>query len=128
MDSINDRANQWIAGGDVGASSKAIWSVMQGMKPEQHAYPSDGSDLGRCIRLLRLIPEWRPRLGEMSSVSSYWAALVPAWDDLESWYGPEDHEWHKMVYKKMRAILDPIEGRDPNIIRMGNGASIRFGR
>ena len=30
------------------------------------SYPSDPADLGRCLRLLREIPEWAPRMPEMA--------------------------------------------------------------
>lgn len=119
-----DRANSWIAGRDTGASSKAIWAVMMGQKGDG-SYPSDGDDLGRCLRLLEFIPEWKPRINEMAPVNQYWAALVANWDELTKLHALTDHG---PVYKRMKQILDPIEAKDPRIVKMGNGASIRFGR
>lgn len=43
---------------------------------------ADSSDLGRCLRLLELFPEWKPRVGEMARYSAQWAALVERWDEL----------------------------------------------
>jgi hypothetical protein len=122
-DSVEARANGWITGDDTGASSKTLWGVMMGSPPKSPSSPSDGGDLGRCLRLLELIPEWRARLGEMSSVSPYWAALVKHWDELSA-----RHAQDRDVYQRMRQILDPIEKADPNVFRMGPGVTVRFGR
>lgn len=119
------RANAWITGRDTGASSKAIWAVMMGAKSDG-SYPSDGDDLGRCLRLLEAVPEWKPRLGEMAAVNRYWAALVTHWDELAALHSEQGGG--SAVYKRMKQILDPLEATDPRIVKLGNGASIRFGR
>jgi len=122
---VSERADKWINGSDKGSSSKAIWAVMMGEKPERHAYPNDGSDLGRCMRLLELIPEWRERLFHMASVSEYWAALVAVWPQLEALHRADDA---KATYAFMKSVLDPIEDRDPTVFRMGKGVTMRIGR
>jgi hypothetical protein len=119
---IPERASAWITGHDTGASSKAIWAVMMGRELPRYAYPSDDDDLGRCLRLLDAIPEWKPRLREMERVSPYWAALVQHWDELSF-----RHRDGRNVSARMRQILDPIEAEDPAVIRVGGGVSIRFG-
>lgn len=124
MSSITDRANAWIVGGDTGLSSKTLWAVMMGQKPPRPSHPLDNGDLGRCTRLLNAVPEWRPRIKEMAGVSPYWAALVPRWDELEAL----DKTDPKACYKLMRALLDPVETKDPSVIRLGEGMIMRFGR
>ena len=128
-ETINERAVEWIVGDDTGLSSKAIWAVMMGAKPRPHSYPSDGADLGRCMRLLELIPEWKPRMVEMQAVSPYWKALVPEWDRLVGILKAELAGGKKgSTYEAMKAILNPVEDRDRSVIRMGNGVTMRFGR
>jgi hypothetical protein len=122
MSGIIERAHAWIVGRDTGSSSEAIWAVMMGMKPDWDSHPHDGDDLGRCLRLLDLIPEWKLRLGEMAVVYPYWAALVEHWDELAA------HAQDRHVYDRMRKILDPIEAKDCNVVRMGTGISMRFGK
>lgn len=118
MASISDRANQWICGSDTGSSSKCLWAVMMGATPDRwKSHPHDGSDLGRCLRLLALIPEWRPRIGEMASVSPYWAVLVENWAKLEAAAISDPSG----IYKMMRGLLDPIEKADRNVVRFGSG-------
>lgn len=65
---VEQRALFWALSGDTGISSEAIARHMTGSGPGSKfgmQPPSDASDRGRCIRLLELIPEWLPRLGEM---------------------------------------------------------------
>lgn len=65
--SVLDRACRWIVGEDTGTSSIAIWSVMMGVhtSSSRHCTPSDPSDFGRCVRLLKLIPEWEDNLDKL---------------------------------------------------------------
>jgi hypothetical protein len=85
-------ALRWIAGNDVGMSSKAIWSHMmlgeaiaRGDKFGA-AHPHDADDFGRCYRLLFIQPSWEARLGEMAQYSAEWAALVAEWPRLKAMY------------------------------------------
>jgi hypothetical protein len=130
---MSDKALAWIVGDDTGASSKTVWAVMMGQQTDRwKSYPSDGGDLGRCLRLLALVPEWKTRMGELAAISPYWAALVEHWPRLEAVMieetGP-DFNRHKVsprTYDLMKKILSPIEEKDRHIIRLGAGASIRF--
>lgn len=85
---IMARANEWILGDDTGRSSITIWARMMGSAAPsgRSSPPLDSSDFGRCLRLLDKIPEWRPRLGEMSHQGPAWAALISHWDELERLY------------------------------------------
>ena len=79
---IADRAIAWITSQDTGTSSKAIWSHMMGCAPSNLSHPYDPSDLGRCLRLLEKVPEWKPRISEMAKYSPGWAGLAKQWDSL----------------------------------------------
>lgn len=93
--SIARRALLWLAGGDSGMSSEAICYHMLGMKSDGR-FPLDPSDLGRCLRLLELFPEWKPRMGEMARYSAQWAALVERWDELAEMMADEvGIDWSK---------------------------------
>lgn len=70
------RVIEWLLGDDTGISSKALVAHMLGVDGETMA-PWDASDRGRCIRLLKLMPEWIPRLDEMASVNNAWKACLP---------------------------------------------------
>ena len=78
------RAHRWIVGRDTGMSSKAIWAHMMGAGEPGFGWsvPHDPDDLSRCLRLLKLIPEWAPRMPEMAKHSPQWARLVGGWDEI----------------------------------------------
>ena len=58
----------WV-GGNVGASSEALFLYMAtGYAPGPFDAPSDSGDRGRCIVLLRAVPEWIPRLSELEDL------------------------------------------------------------
>lgn len=88
---IESRALTWATGGDTGISSKALCAYMSvGMTERRHSAPSDAADRGRCIRLLRLIPEWIERLDEMKrldtgTISINGAPAIPVAQDTHSW-------------------------------------------
>lgn len=81
---------RWISGNDTGMSSKAIWEhmmlgdVTRELRSVPH--PHDPDDFGRCYRLLRIMPDWQSRIGEMAKYSSEWAALVAVWPRLALMY------------------------------------------
>lgn len=60
------RAIKWSLSDDTGISSKVICAHMLGFEPFELSPPYDRYDRGRCIRLLQLIPEWIPRLNELT--------------------------------------------------------------
>lgn len=80
--SVEARAMRWMLSGDTGLSSEAICAHMQGITPKRASYPSDPADLGRCLRLLELIPEWKSRIAEMSAYGPGWAGQVECWEEL----------------------------------------------
>lgn len=99
---------RWILSGDTGTSSKAICAHMQGIKPERESYPSDPADLGRCLRLLEQIPEWKPRIKEMAVYGPGWAGQVERWEELAETMADEvGIDWSKgdsapVTYEAMR--------------------------
>jgi hypothetical protein len=108
---MNSLVATWLNGNDTGRSSLAIVSVMEGGIARAYSYPLDPADLGRCIRLLALAPEYRQRLHEMKTVSPEWAALVDHWKELERLYHSEAASGKaRQCYDRMHELLYP-EGR-----------------
>lgn len=106
----------WALGRSTGASATCIARQMMGLETDG-SYPHDGGDFGRCEALLEAIPEMRNRLDEMKTVNSYWAALVPRWDEIRA---------SGSKFDLIQSIIRPQEDQDPNIIRLGEGISLRF--
>jgi hypothetical protein len=103
----------WLDNGDTGTSSETIWSVMMNRKP-RHRYwypdhPHDPADFGRCHRLLRVMPSWRPRLNEVADKYPKWRGLVLHWDRLAEMYEAaltrKDGRAPEM-YALMRKLID----------------------
>lgn len=115
-ESVEYRLVKWFLSGDTGVSSEKIASVMTGIKPGERkiflrdardSHPSDPSDLGRCLRLLDRVPEWKPVFGKkMAAVSKSWAALIKNWSKLETLYKEEVGSGRApKCYDLMRAVL-----------------------
>jgi len=80
---IEMRAIRWLCGDDTGLSSKAILNHMMGARDADQSYPLDPSDLGRCLRMLRLFPEFKGRMVEMARYGPAWESLSKKWQELE---------------------------------------------
>ncbi|KAF1698317.1 hypothetical protein CSC62_05250 [Pseudoxanthomonas jiangsuensis] len=115
--STEKRALLWLAGGDSGMSSEAICHHMLGMESDG-SFPWDPADLGRCLRLLELFPEWKPRMGEMARYSPIWAALAERWDELATTMAGEvGIDWSKgrkapLTYAAMKDAIDQARGKE----------------
>lgn len=107
---ISRAALDWITSDDTGLSSQAIWTHMTGGANWPWGYPHyphDPSDLGRCLRLLEAVPEWKPRIAEMAERGPEWAALVARWDELAASYALEEPTRRAPItYAAMRAAID----------------------
>ncbi|MCT9827422.1 hypothetical protein [Pseudomonas veronii] len=88
LKTLERRVISWLLSDDTGASSTSICAHMLGEPCEGYA-PSDCSDLGRCLRLLDLVPEWAPRLHEMATYGPDWKGLLEQWDQIVHLYHNE---------------------------------------
>lgn len=73
MKEIKDylRLVDWFVNGDVGTSSKNIVIHMLNLEGSGIFPPFDKWDRLRCIKLLKLFPEWYERLGEMTDYQGW---------------------------------------------------------
>lgn len=115
---MNDAVMNWLMSYDTGLSSRTIVAVMEEDRALAAAllgswgvwYPHDPADLGRCIRLLDIAPEYRERLSEMGHVSQVWAELVNHWEELESLYREEYPSGRApKCFARMREIIDKVD-------------------
>lgn len=87
---ISDGLETWLARGERGISSETMVEKLEGMPRGTLVgrwgwkHPLDPADLRRCLLLLRAVPSYRERLGELAEISWQWAALVGAWAELEA--------------------------------------------
>ncbi len=114
---ISRAANDWLKHGERGASSEAIFGKMTGISVGQnHGFrnnPADPSDFRRCEMLLRVVPEFRDRLPEMSSVSPVWAKLVEHWAEIVELMNSEvpgvfDNTWVRGKASKTYELMNSL--------------------
>lgn len=119
----NARLVAWFASGDTGISSKALavhMSVGAVRDGWGWGYPHDPADLGRCLRLLELFPEWKARVGEMATRSPGWAGLTARWDEIAKSMADEvGIDWSKgqkapATYHLMQIAIANGYRADPN--------------
>lgn len=116
---LSKAARRWLAVGEHGLSSCAMFWRMTGVKPhyiegdDDYAYPHDPGDLRRCMLLLDQVPELQPKLCAMSGCSPEWNALVSHWDELASllesefpgWSEPNPRGSAPKTYAKMKEVM-----------------------
>ena len=66
------KPEQWIVSRDTVVSSETMWAVFMHVQPRWTGVPLDVDDFERCVRLLTLVPEFRPRLNEVAKVYPKW--------------------------------------------------------
>jgi hypothetical protein len=84
----------WAQNGEHGVSSITIFRTLRpenlsdfvefSRYQQSNGHPYDPDDFRRCYLLLKTIPEWRERIGEMAKVSQVWGALAESWNFLET--------------------------------------------
>lgn len=107
----------WALSRGTDASSIALVRTAVSMNCDG-SYPLDRGDFDRCERAMTLIPGLRDRLPMMASVNSYWAALVPQWENIRS---------ARNKTEAIRKITRPLEKTDKSFIRISGTASMRIG-
>ncbi|GAB7082343.1 hypothetical protein [Megalodesulfovibrio paquesii] len=104
--SLPMEAIQWLANGERGLSSNALFTRLTGVdalgrdKKWWRFHPLDPADFRRCVLLLETVPGFREKLPLMCDVSPQWAALVAHWEELEALlvdeyptgFAPKTHE------------------------------------
>lgn len=98
----SDAAIQWLASGERGSSSNAIFARLTGFATEERGYrdgspvPRDPADLRRCRLLLEQVPALEPEFRKrMARASLNWKALVASWDELCKTMDQETPDWRK---------------------------------
>lgn len=107
------RPFQWITGADTGISSRTLWAAMTGVQGGRFDQPYDPADLGRCIRLIELMPEWESRLDEVPLVCPKWQWVVEHWEELKALYYEELSEGTGLaprLYQRMLELRDESGG------------------
>lgn len=111
----NRAALEWLASGDCGISSKCLVYAALGMFSTLRWFdqspPYDPSDLGRCLRMLKLMPWVRELAWPTLAASPRWKRVLDNWDKLaESMQDEVGIDWSKgQSAPKTYALMKEIE-------------------
>lgn len=93
---LSDEAKTWLAIGEHGSSSRALFAATTGVTvkglPHSQATPRDADDFRRCALLYESVTEVREKLHQAREMGPVWASLVDRWDDLMALYEEGDAE------------------------------------
>lgn len=77
-----DKVIEWLAGDDTGASSKSLAFEYLGKAYNRIDAPYDPDDLGRCLRLIKAVPEVRQCVDSLALKNTRWARAAKVWDAI----------------------------------------------
>lgn len=129
---LSRRIMEWYQSGDTGVSSETMcFATLGGSKPRHTGFPSDPSDLGRCIRFLEKFPEARSKLADLRWMNGeatlaheirssrgvhertdddVWGALIDHWDELTALYLEELPQGRApKCYARMKELIQSVE-------------------
>ena len=100
-------AVRWLATGDQGLSSMALFTLLSGIRPPHHGsdaldLPSDAAELRQCRLMLEQVPSLRAQMAVLAGRTrepevAAWAALAESWDDLCRQMSHEVPDWRQGV-------------------------------
>lgn len=83
MSTTERKILDWVASGETGESSRALACFLAGAFSRNRRHPLDPADFNRCLKMLKAVPELRPRLAEAKALSPEWSALIDRWEEIE---------------------------------------------
>lgn len=93
---LSANAAQWLANGERGMSSEALFFRLTGMDGsgfDRTAHPYDPDDFRRCRLMLEACPELLIKLQDAADLSPQWAALIDCWATLYETMDAETPNW-----------------------------------
>lgn len=81
---FTDRVAWWRGGWDKGLSSEALLALLLREKRESYPTPHDAEDVGRCLRMLEILPELRLSVEDDETWPVPWRLLWMRWMDIEA--------------------------------------------
>lgn len=111
---LPEHAARWLANGERGASSDAIFYQLTGIETGSKTnFPMDVADFRRCRLLLEQAPSFQAGFkSTMRNVSRIWAGLIDNWDKLCDTMDTEAPDWRQgkrcsagLTYGMLRRIV-----------------------
>ena len=99
----------WLFSGDTGLSSRFMACVLSewDIPLPNCDYPHDPGDLGRCIRLIECVPEFKDCIHKMNAHGSKWQQVVLYWEQWSELYKTDQN---KLFSQMKLAFSRPVAG------------------
>jgi hypothetical protein len=87
--------DEWIINGEVGTSSKTMWSVLKGIATgKEHCnwnfdYPHDPDDFRRCLLFYKNCNLIKEDLQKIGTILKWWKPFIDNWDVMVKLYEEE---------------------------------------
>ena len=104
---LSDMAVEWLAVGEQGSSSQAMFYAITGVMPQRfsqgtrRSHPHDPDDFSRCYKLVKVVPELSSQLGKVAELSDTWATIILEWDNLCALFEEGNNEH---LYQKLKSL------------------------
>lgn len=124
---LSDEALEWLATGEQGRSSLALFHAVFWLKAPSDLsstdnHPHDPDDLNRILLLMEAVPGVREARGVMRSASPGWRAIIDHFDELEALFKEEtsgQEQWHApKTYDRMKEILKSVKNNSVYTVRL----------
>lgn len=126
---LSREAINWLATGERGISSNAMFQVILGVPALSSPWdtvpygnPEDPDDFRRCLLLVESVPEVKQYLKDMKYCSKMWSDLIDHWDELCDIFKKECPDWKnrfckevscEKTYNRMREIIEKAQKEQP---------------
>ena len=107
---LRAKCMSWLAKGETGTSSKTMVFCACDIDYEDQCHPLDPSDLNRCIKTVKAIPEIKHAFKKIAKLSDEWRRVIQHWDELSGLFIEEvGYDWSKgrsapLTYKRMKEL------------------------
>ncbi len=92
----------------LGISSKTILAYCTETEIYHNDRPYDMSDVGRCVYLLSLFPEWKEKIKYISKRFPEWGTIGKHWEEIEKAYTGKAYT--EKDNAKIKELLDLYAG------------------
>ncbi|MEN7527943.1 hypothetical protein [Cupriavidus sp. DL-D2] len=80
------KIGNWLRSHDTGVSSETMLAIFLGATKGDFDAPHDPSDFGRCLRLMKAVPEIRDAFPRIAKKVPQFAGILREWDALAKIY------------------------------------------
>lgn len=115
------RAMEWIANGEVGISSKTMWSALMGVPYDQADFPYDADDFRRCWLFAQTAELLPVDFEVICQVYPWWRNIYEIWHEMDVALANKDgHRIYELINepKRYARLMYQVHG----MVKVGEGS------